>query len=124
MASNFKIGTTSGGITSLDSLSTPIEDPKSSFMPYARTVNLGSGGQRGTGSPVVVWEFALLELEQRNQLKSFCTGASANVYIRTKLNDDTFAVYQCNMLWPSGIEDRWYGVKKSFPITFRNLVAV
>lgn len=119
----FEIGESLGSMTNLAELETPIveETPRSSYLPYARTVNTGDGGKRGIGSPVAVWDFPLLTLDQRNQLKGFCPGASATVYIRTKLNDDSYADFQAIMIWPDSTEDRWYGEKKNFSIIFRNL---
>ena len=119
----FEIGTTEGGMTNIQSLTVPLELPKSEYMPYARVVNLGSGGKRGVGSPMATWNFPLLTVEQRDQLKSFCAGASGPVFIRTKLNDDTYADFSATMIWPEG-ETRWYGVKQNYSILFRNLVAL
>lgn len=118
---DFEIGATYEELANLSELDTPVEHPKSDFQPYARTVNKGNGGKRGIGSPVAVWNFPVLSLEERNQLKEFCPGASALVYIRTKLNDDTYADFTANMIWPDANEDRWYGQKKNFSILFRNL---
>jgi hypothetical protein len=123
MASDFKIGTTSS-TTSLDSLTTPLPDPKSSYLPYARVNNKGNGGTRGTGSPMAEWQFPILSLEQYSQLKSFCSGASAHVFIRTKLDDDTFDDFEGELIWPNLPQDRWYAQRKSFTVTFRNLVTV
>jgi hypothetical protein len=120
----FEIGETLETMTNLEELTTPVVPPKSAYLPYARTVNLGNGGKRGVGSPMAVWDFAVLSLAERNQLKTFCTGASADVYIRTKLNDDTYADFSAKMIWADGIEDRWYGEKKNFSITFRNLILI
>ena len=120
---NFEIGTTLEGMTNLESLTTPITPPKSEYLPYARTVNLGNGGKRGTGSPVAVWNFPLLTVDERDQLKTFCPDASGNVYIRTKLNDDSYADFSATMLW-TDTEDRWYGVKRNYQIVFRNLVLI
>ena len=120
----FEIGTTEGGMTNIQSLTVPLELPKSEYLPYARTVNKGNGGKRGVGSPIATWNFALLTLEQRDQLKTFCPDASATVYIKTKLNDDTYAVFQATMLWVEN-EPRWLaGVKQHLQIVFRNMVAV
>lgn len=117
----FAIGSTLEDLTNLSELETPVEYPRSEYLPYARTVNKGNGGRRGVGSPVAVWNFPLLSIEERNQLKEFCPGASAQVYIRTKLNDDSYADFSANMIWPDSPEDRWYGEKKNFSILFRNL---
>lgn len=121
---DFEIGETLETMTNLEELVVPLVPPKSQFIPYARVVNLGDGGKRGVGFPIAIWEFSLIGLEERNQLKEFCPGASADVYIRTKKNDDTYGDYSAKMIWPEGIEDRWFGEKKNFTIVFRNLVLI
>ena len=126
MAHEFEIGETLEEMTNIAELETPFveEAPVSDYMPYARTVNLGSGRKRGIGSPVATWNFPLLTLAQRNQLKEFCEGASAEVYIRTKTHEDTYADFQAVMIWPEG-ESRWAGgEKKNLNIQFRNLILI
>ena len=120
----FMIGMTLETMTNLEEMTIPMVPPKSNYMPYARVVNLGSGGKRGVGSAMAIWEFSLITLEERNQLKEFCAGASAEVYIHTKLNDDTYGDFSAVMIWPEGIEDRWFGEKKNFTISFRNLLLI
>ena len=120
---DFEIGLTEMEMENLETLTTPLERPKSEYLPYARTVNLGDGGKRGVGSPMAVWRFALLTVEQRDQLKTFCPDASGTVYIRTKLNDDAYANFQATMIWTED-EERWYGVKRNYEILFRNLVLI
>lgn len=120
----FMIGTTLIGMVNLEALTVPMVPPKSNYLPFARTVNLGNGGKRGGGSPVAIWDFTLITLEERNQLKTFCPGASADVYIHTKLNDDTYADFSGKMIWVDGAEDRWFGEKKNLTIVFRNLVLI
>jgi len=120
----FEIGATLDDMTNLSDLETPVEHPKSSYLPFARTVNKGNGGKRGVGFPVAQWDFPLLTLAERNQLKEFCEGASAHIFIRTKKNDDTYADFEGEMIWPDSTEDRWYGEKKNFSILFRNLIEV
>ena len=121
--SSFKIGTTSS-TTALDALTTPLPDPKSAYLPYSRTVQLGSGKARGVGAPVASWTFPLLSIEEYNQLRTFCSGASAEIFINTKLDDDTYADFSCTMIVPNEPQDRWFAERKSYTVTFRNLVAV
>jgi len=119
---DFKIGTTLGGMTNLESLGTPVPLPQIDYMPFARVVNLGSGGTRGVGSPVVTWTFQLLSLAEYNQLRVFCSGASAEIYIRTLIDNDTYGNFQAKMIIPNDGQNRWFGNRKNFVITFRNLV--
>jgi hypothetical protein len=120
---DFKIGTTLVGMTNIESLSTPLLPPKSTFLDFARVYSKGNGGTRGVGSPVATWSFPILSVAQYNQLKSFCSGASADVYIRTKLDDDTYDDFQAKMIWPNEPQDRWFGERRNFTVIFRNLVA-
>jgi hypothetical protein len=120
---DFMIGTTEEGMTNIESLTVPLELPKSEYFPYARTVNKGNGGKRGVGFPMASWTFALLTVQQRDQLKTFCPDASGEVYINTKLNDDTYATFSATMIWPEN-EDRWYGVKRNYSILFRRLILI
>ena len=120
----FEIATTLEELTDLAELTTAIEPPKSSYLPYARVVNKGNGGTRGIGMPVASWTFGVLSIEQYNQLKSFCPEASAEIYIRTKKDDDSFAEFQGKIIWPNDPQDRWYAQRRSFTILFRNLIEV
>ena len=120
----FEIGTTLEGMTSLEELEQPVPLPQFDYMPFARVVNLGSGGTRGTGSPVAQWTFQLLAIEEYNQLRTFCAGASTEIYIRTRVDDDTYADFQAKMIWPNEGQNRWYGNRKNFTLTFRNLVLI
>ena len=119
--SEFEIGTTSS-TTPIDQLTTPLPDPRSAFLPYSRTVQLGSGGTRGVGAPVAQWIFPILEIDQYNQLRTYCTDSSAEVFIVTKMDDDTFATFSATMTVPNDPQDRFYGQRKNYTVTFRNLV--
>jgi len=121
----FGIGTSAGSITDLQSLTVPLDDPKSVYLPTAVTKKTGANTKRGFGLPVAYWTFPLMSLEERNQLKTFCAGASATVFITTKLDDDTYDDFQCTMNWPDDdTSGRWYGERKEIIIEFVNLVAV
>jgi hypothetical protein len=120
----FEIGTTLLGMTNIEALATPLPAPKSSYLPYARVHNKGNGGTRGIGSPVAQWMFPVLSIAGYNQLKTFCSGASADVFIRTKLDDDTYADFEAKMIWPNEPQDRWYGERKNFTVIFRNLILI
>lgn len=120
----FEIDTTLLGMTPLDELTTALPDPKSSFMPYSRLVNLGNGGTRGVGAPIAIWTFPLLEIDQYNQLREFCPGAAAEMFIVTKLDDDTFATFSGTMMVPNEPQNRFYGQRRDYAVQFRNLVLI
>lgn len=103
MASEFKIGTTSGGITSLDSLSTPCPDPQQRFDQYRKKDRLGDLSMKGRGPRTVVWTFPFMEVEQVTQIKTF--QSADPIYIRTPKQDDTFAVFEVTANWIDPRED-------------------
>ncbi len=124
MASNFKIGTTLEGITSLDALTTWIPDPKTEFRFYSKQLDLGSGLKRGAGWPITTWTYGFLTQAQREQLRTFCTTASAEVYIQTRTRDEDtgetpslFKIYKAVMTWPEHEEYR-ASRRLDFVITF------
>lgn len=124
MTTEYMIGTTLEDLTPLDELETPVEAPKSDFQPYSEIRQAGDGSFISRGSAIAIWNFPFLEfIEQRDQLKQFCPGASAEVYIRTRLADDTFATFVCWMVWPLR-EQRENSWKVGFQIQFHRLVEV
>ncbi len=120
----FEIGTTEGGMVNLDTIIEDDHMPKSNYLPYARVHNKGNGGTRGVGSPVATWTFPILSVEEYNVLKAYCPGSSSDVFIRTKLDDDSYADFQAKMIWPNEPQNRWYGERRDFVIIFRNLILI
>ena len=122
--SDFKIGLTSGTLTNIESLSTPLPVPRAPFKPYARSQMAASGLSVGKGFPSCIWIFSRLTPAQRTQLRTFCPGDSAVVYIRTMTNEaDAYANYQAVIHWseerrdPARTHDRL-----EFEISFTHLV--
>lgn len=121
---DFKIGTSEGGMTNIESLGTPLPLPEFDYVPFARTVNLGTGGTRGVGSARATWNFQMLTLAEYTQLRSFCSGASTQIYIRTRIDNDTYANFRAEMVLPDNGMGRWYGNRKNYLVTFRNMEAL
>ena len=118
----FGISTTST-LTNLSALTVPIPDPRSPFQAYAEYVTMASGKVVGRGWPIVTWDFGYLTQTQRDQLRTFCAGASAQVYIGTRQNDnaDAYKKYQCVMNWPLN-EERDATRRVSIKIVFTHCV--
>lgn len=95
MASGFKIGTTSGGVTSLDLLTTAVVEPQPEYLKYRNIRKLGNAKFRGYGLPAVVWTFPMLEVAQVTQLLSF--ESDEPIYIRSLKADDTWGLFQVLM---------------------------
>ena len=103
MASDFKIGSTSGGVTSLDALTTPLPDPQPQFNKYRTKERLDNLTVKGRGPQTIIWTFPLLAVDQLAQLETF--QSSDPIYIRSTKRDDTFGVFEVRMNWNDPRED-------------------
>ncbi len=130
---DYRIGLTSGSMASLDSIPSPsgsgvvsVTPPKSTFTPYSDEQQLVSGLVRGVGYPKAVWIWNVLTREERDALRQYCPGKSANVYIKTKTMDssDSYHTYAAVMVWPTQEEQRDFQRRLEFKITFQTLVFV
>jgi len=120
----FAIGT-SNPPNNIETLTVPLPAPRAVHRDYAELVTASSGRVYGRGYPYCQWTFSHLTSAQRAQLKSFCSGASANVYIRTLADDDAYHTYQAVMQWPEE-EQREPAVRDRLELTisFTHLVEV
>jgi len=98
MASRYMIGTSSGDMDSLDTLETPIPDPQAEIYKYQSKIKLGNRRLKGIGPQTVVWEFAMLEIEQQTALAAF--NIEAAIYIQTPDKDEVDTVYEVEANWP------------------------
>lgn len=128
---DYKIGLTSGSMIDLQSLTVsgspiPVDPPKSTMMPYSDSITLISGLVRGLGYPTCTWMWSVIPRAQRDALRQFCPGQSANVYIRTKTmdNSDIYANYAAVMVWPTLEEERDATRRVNLKITFKTMVLV
>lgn len=123
MGYEFQIGTTLVGLTDVTELAVPLLYPASNYQRFATVVDLGDQGGRGYGNPSTTWRWGFMTLAQRDQLKTFCPGASATVFIRTKKRDATevWANFQAKMLWPNE-EEVVAGRVLDITILFRDMV--
>jgi hypothetical protein len=126
MSYSFEIGTTPETMTNLASLSPAIPAPKVRYRPYSKLLNLGNGLTRGAGWAVAEWRWGFLSQAQRDKLRTFCTGASAQIYIKTKTNDnsDAYKTFSCVVDWPIESEERDTGRRIDFILSFKKLVEV
>lgn len=108
----------------LEALATPVFYPKSTYSPYTSVVGLSDGSTRGIGAPTATWRWGFLNRDMRDQLRSLCTGASAEVYIRTYTKDNAGApkYFLARMTWPSIAEETDNTKAIDFVIKFTQLV--
>lgn len=98
----YQIGATSGTLTDLDALTTPVPNPiaKEHFQEYSLYKTLGNGKRKGYGTPKTKWEFALLSQEEYDELAAFFPTGSDTVYITTRLPDDSYVSYEVTGNFP------------------------
>jgi len=124
---SYKIGTAGGstaGMTNIESLTTPVPAPHSSFQPYSQAIPLGNGLVRGGGWQVAEWRWGFLTRAQRDQLRTYCTTASNTVAICTRTNEsDTYANFSAIMIWPQE-ENKDAGRRVPFVVKFQKLTAI
>jgi hypothetical protein len=120
---DYKIGSTLVGLTNLEGLTVPLPPPHAIYKSYQNIVPLGDMTTRGIGFPSAVWRWASLTDAQRDQLRSFCAGSSAEIYIRTRTNENTneYKSFKGVMIWPTEEDPDSYS-KVDFIITFVGLV--
>jgi hypothetical protein len=113
-------------LINLEELATKMHAPKSAFTEYSQRLALGSGGVRGAGWATGQWRWGFLSQAQRDQLRTFCTGMSNEVYIRTRKNDtsDAYEYYSGVVMWPVGEEEKHAGRRLDFVFAFQSLVEV
>lgn len=121
MASDFKIGATSGGITSLDALVTPCPNPQPQFNKYRQMSRLGDLSLKGRGPQTIIWGFPLIEVEQIAMLETF--KSNNPIYIQSRKRDDSLGVFEVLMNWLDPKQDGehqngFYGYRTGLVLEF------
>jgi hypothetical protein len=129
MSDYFGIGLTADSITSLEDLPEPIMRDSAAiqwqYLPYQISKRMGDGSMDEYGPPSIIWVVQLMNYDERNSLKSFCPGASADVFIHSPKADKTWGDFACTIIWPDNdMTDVWYGHRKNLTIQFINAVEV
>lgn len=122
MSHNYEIGTTYVGMENLGDLTPPVPEPKSNFQDDSQRITLGNGDVRGAGWTTAEWRWTFITRAQRDELKTFCAGASADIFIRTRNNDtiDAYQYYTAVMIWPQN-EEKSYSKRMDFVIRFHDV---
>ncbi len=117
---SYQIGSSSV-TTNVESLGTPLPAPRSTWNDYSQNIELADGSVRGGGWAVATWTWDFLTQAQRTQLKSFCAGKSAIVWIRTKDESESYVYKTGVCVWPDGPLVRRDGVLLDFVLRFQAL---
>jgi hypothetical protein len=121
----YAIGTAADNLQNLeDDLGIPPPHP-APHTEWATEYEAGDGRQYGDGWPSVTWRWAYLNATHLAALRTYCTGKSAHVYIKTLKPDlTTYGTYYCVMVWPDDPKYRPGRVKLDFEIQFTHLEEV
>jgi len=122
---SYGISDSTSATTNVESLATPLNPPRSTYNEWSRTYDRSDGSSEGDGYPSATWHFDYLTQAQVTQLRTFCTGRSASVYITTRINTGAFATYTAQMIWPGDLlaKRQFNGIYASIDIGFRKLEA-
>ena len=125
---DFMIGTTLESMVTLASLGIP--NPHPIYGQGVQSIKLGNNSARTIGAPVLIWAWGFITQAQRDTLRTYITGASAALYIRsvtTEVVDDEpngAQDFLAQSWWPSPNtpEDPQTGRRLEFQIIHRQLV--
>jgi len=107
-----------------------VVEPEWTFQPYAEVVKTLGGGAIGRGFAIATWRLNIAKNSQRKTLRTYCSGASAQVYISTPTNEDDssndpiFKNFLCTMNWMPGQEDKQSRYTLGVDFTFTHMVEV
>ena len=115
------LGATPETMVNLESLGMPA--PKVEYQPYVEAIELGDGSIRGWGLPIAVLRWGFLPQADRDTLRTYCTGASAEVYVRLNTTDsaDEWRTFQAIMVWPTA-EVRDAARRLNFDLLFKQMI--
>ena len=131
---DFQIATYAGyvgggaGLVTLKSLGVP--NPHPVWKDGVGIIKLGDNSSRTLGLPILLWHWGFISQASRDVLRTYCTGASAAVYIVTPTTNKIAGVsnaaltYLAQMWWPApnSPEDPVTGRRLEFSIMFKQLV--
>ena len=104
--------------------------PDAGYIPQSDVAKTLSGLSVARGFAAATWRFTALTNAQRQILKSFCPGLSAEVYIETLTNEltvcDVDEWIQCSAIlhWKPGDEEQQAGRTMGLEILFTHLVEI
>jgi len=121
MAGRYKyaLGTTPENMVYLFQMG--VKAPLQTFRPYSKIIEDAAGGTVGQGRAGDEWLWNVITDAQRAQLRAYCPGASADVYVWTL--DDSLAtpawkLFRGKMRWNQISEDRQSNSRLKLSLSF------
>ena len=98
--------------------------PKWEYYPNSQELVLGDGTVRGGGWATAQWHWDVMTEVQRDWLRTFCPGQSAEVYIQTPMTDNAEAlgIFYAVMIWPTLKEQHVATRRLDHLIRFQHLI--
>lgn len=120
---SYGLGTTAENILSHEQLGLPVP---SEALPvdYESFINLGDGIPFGQGGLAQEQRYPLLTYAEYAVFKTYCPGAGAVVYVRTRKTLTTWAVYEAVMNMTSAPADDKVDILKDVVIKYTRMVEV
>jgi hypothetical protein len=99
--------------------------PRWTFKPSSKPVQLGDGSVRGAGWATAEWTWDIMTTTQRDWLRAFIPGQSAEVWIKTRTMDSITSgtVFRAIAVWPIESEERDVRRPVKFTIKFQRLTS-
>lgn len=124
----YAIGSAAEALQSVeDDLGLPPPHP-APFREWAVTYDCGDGKVRGDGFPSADWNWDYLDENHIAALRAYCTGKSADIYIKTvKADGETYGTYSAIMVWPTMPDEAAFQMGRAstnFVLKFTHLVEV
>jgi len=132
MVYGYEIGATST-TTNIEELTIPLNPPRSRYYEASVFNDRADGHISAHGFPYVVWVFDILTEAMVSQLRIFCPGQSAAVYLVSRVPPDAthtserYVKFQGIMVWPTREQmekRRQNGRYVGLEFTFRHLEEV
>lgn len=105
--SGYEIGLTVGTLTPVEDIgSGPNLHPRSHFEPWTEIITTINSRTYGDGFPATTWEFAYMPRALWNHYLNFFDGQnSVELFIRTRIEDGTFALFAAVMHMPEKAQE-------------------
>lgn len=106
----YMIGTSLGNLVNV-ATHVGMHLPRGSFRLFPVTYTGFDGRTVGDGRPVVTWRFDVLTQSELNALRAYLISGStylisAPVYIKTRMDNGSFATFAALMHWPDDIDSK------------------
>jgi hypothetical protein len=130
---DYQIATFASGTAGLATLaSLGIPNPHPVWKPAVSVGKAGDNSGRLLGAPWVTWQWGFISQAVRDILRTYCVGATAQVYIWTPTTENVSTVpnarqrYLAQLWWPAPMkeENPDAGRRLQFELVFKQLVVV